>query len=121
MQRHNSIFALFGGIRPMAATLGENPSTVYSWRSVDRIPAEKQPRVLETGLALGLPITPELVVYPSGNVPEAVITAARAHRPRIALRTVTGATDKPGVGGSADRKYGNRAPVLDTCARTVAA
>lgn len=121
MQRPTSLFALFGGIRPMARELDEHPSNVYTWQRVDRVPSDKQPYVLERGIALGLPITPELVIYPSGNVPEAVIVAARAHRPRIAPRTTAGAADVHSVKAGADRKYGNRRGVLPTTEQMVAA
>jgi len=67
MQRHTTIFELFTGIRPMARELGEHPSNVAAWKRVGRIPAEKQPHVLEIGLKLGLPITAEHVVFPLGR------------------------------------------------------
>lgn len=67
MERDISVFTLFGGIRPMARAIGENPSTVAAWKRVGRIPAEKQPHVLEVGQALGLPITAEHVVFPLGR------------------------------------------------------
>lgn len=67
MEQQVSVFALFGGIRPMARAIGENPSTVAAWKRVGRIPAEKQPHVLEVGQALGLPITAEHVVFPLGR------------------------------------------------------
>lgn len=71
MTQQTNIFDLFHGIRPMARALEEAPSTVASWKQVGRIPAEKQPHVLEVGLALGLPITAEHVVFPLGR-PDAV-------------------------------------------------
>lgn len=51
----------------MARELSEPPSNVAAWKRVGRIPAVKQPHVLEIGLALGLPITAEHVVYPLGR------------------------------------------------------
>lgn len=51
----------------MARALGESPSTVMGWKRVGRIPAEKQHHVLALGLALGLPITAENVVFPLGR------------------------------------------------------
>jgi len=51
----------------MARKMGEAPSNVAAWKRVGRIPAEKQPHVLEVGLALGLPITAEHVVFPLGR------------------------------------------------------
>lgn len=67
MEQQISLFALFGGIRPMARAVGEAPSNVAAWKRVGRIPAEKQPHVLEIGQALGLPITAEHVVFPLGR------------------------------------------------------
>lgn len=67
MKQHVSVFALFGGIRPMARRLQEPPSNVAAWKRVGRIPAEKQPHVLAVGIALGLPITAEHVVFPLGR------------------------------------------------------
>jgi hypothetical protein len=66
----HSIFARFGGIRPMARDVGERPSTVMGWKRAGRIPAEKQPRVLAVGQAKGLPITAEDVVFPLGRPAE---------------------------------------------------
>lgn len=67
MEQQVSVFALFGGIRPMARAVGEHPSNVAAWKRVGRIPAEKQPHVLEVGQALGLPITADHVVFPLGR------------------------------------------------------
>jgi hypothetical protein len=67
MEEQVSVFALFGGIRPMARAIGEPPSNVAAWKRVGRIPAEKQPHVLEVGQALSLPITANHVVFPLGR------------------------------------------------------
>ncbi|WP_278984589.1 carph-isopro domain-containing protein [Sphingobium yanoikuyae] len=67
MEQHSSIFAMFGGIRPMARAVDEAPSNIAAWKRVGRIPAEKQPHVLAVGLKLGLPITAEHVVFPLGR------------------------------------------------------
>lgn len=80
MAQHRTLFDLFDGVRPMARAISEAPSTVYSWKRVGRIPAEKQPLVLEVGLALGLPITAEHVVYPLGR-PSAARPADLAELP----------------------------------------
>ena len=80
MNTDKTIFQLFNGIRPMARELGEPPSNVASWKSVGRIPAEKQPHVLAVGLKLGLPITAENVVFPLGR-PNAAALAEIAARP----------------------------------------
>lgn len=66
MEQPLSIFTIFGGIRPMARAIGVQPSTVSAWKRVGRIPAEKQPRVLERAIALGLPVTAENIIYPLG-------------------------------------------------------
>lgn len=65
------IFARFGGIRPMAAALNLSPSTVQSWKSVGRIPAQEQPRVLEIAAQLGLGVSAEDVIWPLGRQKEA--------------------------------------------------
>lgn len=67
MEREQTTFSMFGGIRPMARALEEHPSTVSAWNKKGRIPAEKQPHVLAVGLKLGLPITAEHVVFPLGR------------------------------------------------------
>lgn len=71
MKERTSIFALFNGIRPMARAIAEAPSTVAAWKRKGRIPAEKQPHVLNVALALRIPITAEHVVFPLGR-PDAV-------------------------------------------------
>lgn len=64
----------------MARELGESPATVHGWKQKGRIPAEKQPHVLKVGLALGLPISAEHVVFPLGrpnaDAPSDVATGA---------------------------------------------
>lgn len=50
----------------MAEALGEAPTTVQSWKAVGRIPATKQPAVLEAAKRLGLEIRAEDVVFPMG-------------------------------------------------------
>lgn len=81
MEQNTSVFALFGGTRPMARAIGEPSSNVNAWKRVGRIPAEKQPLVLEVGLALGLPITTEHVVFPLGrpNAAAPADVAAASH------------------------------------------
>lgn len=121
MQQLISLFTLFGGIRPMARELEERPSNVSTWKRVDRIPADKQRLVLERGIALGLPVTPELVIFPSGDVPEAVSIAACAHRPLVTPRTPCSAADNERLGPAQSTKYGKRSAALHTCDRTVQA
>ncbi|WP_139384044.1 carph-isopro domain-containing protein [Novosphingobium mathurense] len=67
MNLSESLFELFDGIRPMARALGESPATVHGWKREGRIPASKQPLVLEVGRKLGLPVTAEHVVFPLGR------------------------------------------------------
>src|SRR3546814_1757501 len=67
MNQPHTIFHLFGGIRPMARALCEPSSNVSAWKREGRIPASKQPHVLEVGQALGLPITADHVVFPLGR------------------------------------------------------
>jgi hypothetical protein len=86
-----SIFDLFGGIRPMARSLGESPSKVMAWKRAGHIPAQKQAEVLAKAEALGLPITAEHVVFPLGrhfpeitepSAPVACSTSGKAQRLR---------------------------------------
>lgn len=70
METVTNLFDRFGGIRPMADILGEPPSTVQSWKSAGRIPAGKQPQVIERGTAAGIKVTAHDVVYPMGDGPD---------------------------------------------------
>jgi len=67
MKQGETLFGIWGGIRRMARDLNRAASTVHGWKKEGRIPAEKQPHVLEVGLALGLPITADHVVFPLGR------------------------------------------------------
>lgn len=67
MERTSTLFDIFGGIRPMARALEEPSSNIAAWKRVGRIPAEKQPRVLEVAIKLGLAVTAEHVVFPLGQ------------------------------------------------------
>jgi hypothetical protein len=49
---------------PHGAALGESPSKVMAWKRAGHIPAQTQAKVLEKGLAQGLPLTAEHVVFP---------------------------------------------------------
>lgn len=99
----------------MARELEEHPSNIASWKRVDRIPSDKQSRVLERGIALGLPISAELVIYPSGRIPEVVARSLPvSHAP-------CPASDHEVVGCAASANYGNRSAVLDNSAHMVAA
>ncbi|MCU6454332.1 hypothetical protein LPN01_09595 [Sphingomonas sp. A2-49] len=71
-----TLFDKFGGIRPMAAHLGEAPSTVQSWKNAGRVPAGHQHRVLQKAGELGLAVTAEDVVYPLSMAPECPVGRA---------------------------------------------
>jgi DNA-binding transcriptional regulator YdaS (Cro superfamily) len=60
------LFSRLGGVRPMADLIGEAPSTVQSWKKAGRIPAHKQPLVIERAQAAGHNITADDVVFPLG-------------------------------------------------------
>lgn len=59
-----TVFDIFGGIRPMADHLSEAPSTVQGWKTAGRIPAGKQPDVLAKAEELSLDVTAEDVIFP---------------------------------------------------------
>lgn len=106
----------------MARELSESPSTVAGWKRNDRIPAEKQPHVLAVGLALGLPVTAELVIFPSGDVPEAVARAAHQDRPCTPAEASPDAAPVfHGVDRAGGTRYGKHRAALHTCDRTVQA
>lgn len=67
MDTNSTLFDRLGGIRKTADLLGEAPSTVQSWKASGRIPAHKQPLVLERAEAAGIEISAEDVVYPLGK------------------------------------------------------
>jgi hypothetical protein len=122
MQCPVSIFTLFGGVRPMARELGVPKSNVSAWKTADRIPAGEQPHVLEVGLALGLPITAELVIFPSGDVPDAVARAAPQDCPCTPAAAVPNAAAVfHGVDRTGGTQYGKRSAGLHACDRTVRA
>ena len=113
MQRLNSIFDLFGGIRPMARHCDVSASNVAAWKREDRIPAAKQAHVFAVGLTLGLPITLAHVVFPSGQIPAAIAKAIHHEVPPIALSSAPGAFSRVAVPHG--QKYGNSRAILDTC------
>jgi hypothetical protein len=84
MNQKMTLFGMFGGIRPMARALDEAPANVSAWKQKGRIPAEKQPHVLQRGLMLGLPITAEHVVFPLGR-PNAAFPENLAASPPFVL------------------------------------
>jgi hypothetical protein len=89
MEQLCSIFTLFGGIRPMARALGESPSKVMAWKRAGHIPAQTQAKVLEKGLAQGLPLTAEHVVFPLGRPAPDVANGGGCRRLRSARQSAT--------------------------------
>lgn len=67
MENAPNLFELFGGITKLAGELDEPISTVSGWKITGRIPATKQPRVLEIAERLGVPITAEHIIFPLGR------------------------------------------------------
>ncbi|HBD92131.1 MAG TPA: hypothetical protein DC061_16995 [Gemmobacter sp.] len=53
------IIAVFGGVRPMARTIGQPVSTVQSWKDRESIPDECKVEVLLCANRLGLGIVRE--------------------------------------------------------------
>lgn len=94
MEQLVSVFALFGGIRPMGRALGEPSSNVMAWKREGRIPAHKQPHVLEVGQSLGLPITAEHVVFPLGRPDAAAPFGVAASARPVACDQKTGTQRK---------------------------
>ena len=70
MNRTANIIKRFGGIRPMARLLSVPPSTIHTWKSVDRIPAQQQQRVLECGQALDPPLAADDFFAPAATPPQ---------------------------------------------------
>ena len=55
-----SVFQKFGGIRPMAAKLGEvPPSTVKSWHAHGKIPAWRHASILAAAKEHGIRLEPD--------------------------------------------------------------
>ena len=76
-----SVFQKFGGIRPMAAKLGDvPPSTVKSWHAKGVIPAWRHGSILAAAAANDIPLTPaELcVIEPDDASVETVSQVATA-------------------------------------------
>ena len=66
MSHAADLFTRLGGARALANLIGEPPSTVQSWKAAGRIPAHKQPLVIERACAAGHSVTAEDVVWPMG-------------------------------------------------------
>jgi hypothetical protein len=67
MANQVDLFSRLGGVRRFAEIISEAPSTVQSWKSAQRIPAHKQPGVIERVAAAGHVISAEDVVFPFGR------------------------------------------------------
>lgn len=67
METEPNLFDRMGGIRKMADLVGEAPSTVQSWKGAGRIPAHKQPIVIEKAAEAGIVVTADDVVFPLGK------------------------------------------------------
>lgn len=78
MKSSNTLFDLFGGIRPMARDLDRPVGTVHGWKKKGRVPSEEQPHILVVAAQLGLPITAEHVVFPLGRHAADVAASANA-------------------------------------------
>ena len=65
-----SVFQKFGGIRPMAAKLGDVPaSTVKSWHKKRHIPAWRHSSILDATLRHGVDISPDELVNVRADAP----------------------------------------------------
>jgi hypothetical protein len=53
-----SVFQKFGGIRPMAAKLGEPPSTIKSWHAKRSIPRWRHEAILKAAEHHRIDLTP---------------------------------------------------------------
>ena len=70
MDCERNLFDRFGGVRPMADAMLESPSTVQSWKTNGRIPATKQPDVLDRAAELGLDVHAMDVIFPLRRRPD---------------------------------------------------
>lgn len=61
------LFVRLGGARKIADRLGEPPSTVQSWKAAGRIPAQKQPLLIERFAEIGITVSADDVVWPMGK------------------------------------------------------
>ena len=71
MNEKTNLFDALGGTRKIAECLGEPPSTVQSWKSSGRIPAQKQSLLIERFAEIGVTVSADDVVWPMGR-PESV-------------------------------------------------
>ena len=85
------VIARFGGIRPMAGTLGVAVSTVQGWRERGAIPSRHHGRVLEAARAAGIEIGPADLGAAAGP---STATAASAPAPKSAASAASRAARK---------------------------
>ena len=72
-----SIFQKFGGIRPMAAKIGDvPPSTIMSWHNKRRIPGWRHDSILASAARHGIELTPDELTNVRPDDPEFVQAAA---------------------------------------------
>lgn len=65
-----SVFQKFGGIRPMAAKLGDvPPSTVKSWHAKRFIPEWRRQRVMEAAIQHGVDISTDEIEHVRPDAP----------------------------------------------------
>lgn len=96
-----TLFDRFGGIAKLAEGLGEPKTTVSSWKQAGRIPAQRQPRVLELAEAIGVEITAEDVVFPMGRPNTPVNSSASATKLTENIReSVNGRSDGAAEAGA---------------------
>jgi hypothetical protein len=96
-----TLFDRFGGIAKLAEGLGEPKTTVSSWKQAGRIPAQRQPRVLELAEAIGVEITAEDVVFPMGRPNTPLNSSASATKLTENIReSVNGRSDGAAEAGA---------------------
>lgn len=72
----NKIVSIFGGVRPMAASLGLPASTVSSWKIRGSIPYCHLSHILRTAREAGLPLTASDLI--EDHEPSVMVSAASA-------------------------------------------
>lgn len=66
-----NVFQKFGGIRPMAAKLGDPPSTIKSWHAKAKIPAWRHDAILAAAKRHGIVLSRDEIenVRPDAALP----------------------------------------------------
>lgn len=83
MQTVNDIFAIFGGLRPMAAAIGARWDTVRKWDKFGRIPEDSWQAVMDAALLRGHPLT-AVDLFQANKTPKQ--RGRRAHKVRALRR-----------------------------------